>query len=86
MVYEGVYGSWLVRYTNNLLNSDLTIDSTLQGNIDGNSLLASLGVSYTINDNWAISTQVLSISSNTESPLIFFDEDLRIGVTIEFSF
>ena len=86
LVYEGVYGSWLVRYTNNLLNSDLTIDSTLQGNIDGNSLLASLGVSYTINDNWAVSTQVLSISSNTESPLIFFDEDLRVGVTIEFSF
>ena len=37
LIYEGVYGSWLVRYTNNLLNSDLTVSSTLQGNIDGNS-------------------------------------------------
>ena len=86
LVYEGVYGSWLVRYTNNLLNSDLTISSTLQGNIDGNSLLAFLSANYTITDNWAISASIISISANNKSPLIFFDEDLRLGFTIEYSF
>ena len=86
LVYEGVYGSWLIRYINNLLNSDLIISSTLQGNIDGNSLLAFLSANYTITDNWAISTSIISISANNKSPLIFFDEDLRLGFTIEYSF
>ena len=86
LIYEGVYGSWLVRYTNNLLNSDLTVSSTLQGNIDGNSLLAFLSANYTISDNWAIGASIISISANTQSPLIFFDEDLRLGFTLEYSF
>lgn len=83
---EGVFGSWLVRYSSTLMNSDLTISSTLQGDLDANSLLALLGADYTINDNWAISGQLIGISSNAESPLIFFDEDVRLSATVTYSF
>lgn len=83
---EGVFGSWLVRYSSTFMNSDLTLSSTLQGGLDANSLLALLGVDYTLNDNWSIGGQIMSISSNDETPLIFFDEDIRLSATVSFSF
>lgn len=86
LINEGVFGSWLVRYSNILLNSNLTLSATLQGDLDGNSLLALVGANYTISDNWAVDTQIISITSNTQSPLIFFDEDVRVGATITYSF
>ena len=86
LVNEGVFGSWLVRYSNIFLNNDLTLASTLQGDLEGDSLLAMLSVNYTIDDNWTVEAQVISINSNSNSPLIFFDEDLRIGTTISYSF
>jgi hypothetical protein len=81
-----VFGSWLVRYSNTLLNNDLVLSSTLQGDLEADSLLALIGVDYTINDNWAINGQIISITSNSDSPLIFFDEDVRLGATITYSF
>jgi len=86
LVNDGTFGSWLVRYSNTLLNSDLVLSSTLQGDLEADSLLALLGVNYTINDNWAISGQIISINANADSPLVFFAEDLRIGTTITYSF
>ena len=86
LVNEGIFGSWLMRYSNALLNSDLTLSSTLQGDINGDSLLALFGVSYTINDNWAIGTQIISVNADRASPLIFFDEDVRVGLIITFSY
>ncbi|MDG2249705.1 MAG: hypothetical protein P8N11_02580 [Gammaproteobacteria bacterium] len=83
---EGVFGSWLVRYSNILLNSDLTLSSTLQGDLNGDSLLALLGVNYTINDNWAVDAQIISINATSDSALVFFDEDLRVGMTITYSY
>ena len=83
---QGVFGSWLVRYSNILLNSDLTLSSTLQGDLNGESLLALLGVNYTINDNWAVDAQIISINATSDSPLVFFDEDLRVGMTITYSY
>jgi hypothetical protein len=86
LVNEGVFGSWLVRYSNVLLNSDLTLSSTLQGDLNGDSLLALLGVNYTINDNWALGAQIISINAASASPLVFFDEDVRVGLTITYSY
>ena len=83
---QGVFGSWLVRYSNILLNSDLTLSSTLQGDLNGDSLLPLLGVNYTINDNWAVDAQIISINATSDSPLVFFDEDLRVGMTITYSY
>ncbi len=86
LINEGVFGSWLVRYSNSLVNGDLVISSTLQGDLDANSLLALLGVDFTINDNWAISGQIISINSNDESPLLLFAESVRLATTITYSF
>lgn len=86
LINDGIFGSWLVRYSNTLMNSDLVISSTLQGDLAANSLLALLGADYTINDNWAVGGQIISISSNDESPLLFFAEDLRLSATLTYSF
>lgn len=86
LINEGVFGSWLVRYSNNLMNGDLVLSSTLQGDLEADSLLALLGATFTIDDNWAINSQIISISANKGSPLLFFTEDLRLGVTLTYSF
>ena len=86
LVNQGVFGSWLVRYSNTLLNQDLTLSSTLQGDLNGKSLLALFGIDYTVNDDWAINAQIISITSGSDSPLVFFDEDLRLGATVTYSF
>jgi len=83
---DGLFGSWLVRYSNTLLNTDLVISSTLQGDLKGESLLVQVGANYTLNDNWAISSQIISITSDSASPLVFFDEDVRLGAAITYSF
>ena len=83
---QGVFGSWLVRYSNSLMNGDLLISSTMQGDLEAESFLALLGVNYTINDNWAISGQIISIMADDSSPLVFFAEDVRLGTTITYSF
>lgn len=86
LINDGVFGSWLVRYSNTLMNSDLVISSTLQGDLAADSLLALVGADYTLNDNWAIGGQIISISSNEESPLLFFAEDVRLSATLTYSF
>ena len=50
---DGVFGSWLVRYSNALRNGDLNLSATLQGDLSAQSLLVFLGLDYTINDNWS---------------------------------
>ncbi len=86
LINDGIFGSWLVRYSNSLRNGDLVISSTLQGDLEANSLLALLGVDYTIDDNWAVNAQIISINSNDDSPLLLFAEDLRLAATITYSF
>ena len=81
-----VFGSWLARYSNTLSNGNLTLSSTLQGDLKGESLLALLDVTYNLNDKWAISTQIISISAADISPLFLFSEDVRLGATVSFSF
>lgn len=86
LINDGVFGSWLIRYSNTLMNSDLVISATLQGDLAANSLLALLGANYTLNDNWAVGGQVISITSNDKSPLLFFAEDVRLSATLTYSY
>lgn len=86
LLYEGVVGSWLVRYSNSLRNGDLVLSATAQGDLEGEALLLLLGADYTFNDFWSLSGQIISITANSSSPLLFFDEDLRIGATITYAF
>lgn len=83
---EGVVGSWLVRYSNNLRNGDLVLSSTLQGDLEADSLLALVGLDFTLNDNWAINGQIMSITAGSASPLVVFDADVRLSATLSYSF
>ncbi|MEX2468992.1 MAG: hypothetical protein WD396_04485 [Pseudohongiellaceae bacterium] len=86
LVNQGIFGSWLVRYSNNLMNGDLVLSSTLQGDLALDSLLALIGVDYTVNDNWAIGGQLIAIAASGATPLVLFDEDLRLSATLTYSF
>ena len=86
LLSEDVFGNWLLRYSNSMRNGDLVFSSTLFGDLERDSLLAQLGVDFTIDDNWSISSQIVAISGKAPSPLLFFDEDVRLGATISYSF
>lgn len=86
MQNDDFFGNWLVRYSNSLLDGDLVLSSTIFGDLEGDSLLGQFGVDYTIDDNWSISSQIVAISGKIPSPMVFFDEDVRLGATISFSF
>jgi hypothetical protein len=83
---DGVFGSWLVRYSNAMRNGDLTLSATLQGDLAAESLLVFLGVDYTLDDNWSLSSQIISITAQSGSFLTVFDEDIRLGTTLTYSF
>jgi len=86
LINDGLFGSWLVRYSNSLMNGDLILSSTLQGDLNAESLLVLFGADYTINDNWAVNGQIISITADDNSPLLFFAEDLRLGLTVTYSY
>ena len=86
MLNDDIFGNWLVRYSNALLDGDLALSSTVFGDLEGDSLLGQFGADYTIDDNWSISGQIVVISGKIPSPMAFFDEDVRLGATISFSF
>ncbi len=81
-----VFGSWLVRYSNNVRNGDLALSATLQGDLEGDSIFTALGADFTLDDNWAINTQLITISASTASPLVVFDQDLRVSATLTYAF
>lgn len=83
---DEVLGSWLLRYNNNLRNGDLVLSSTLQGDLDANSLLAMFGADYTLNDNWSVNAQIIAIAASDDSPLLLFADDLRLGLTLAYAF
>jgi len=83
---DGVFGSWLVRYSNAMRNGDLTLSATLQGDLAAESLLVFLGVDCTLDDNWSLSSQIISITAKSGSFLTVFDEDIRLGMTLTYSF
>ncbi|PCH64018.1 MAG: hypothetical protein COC19_00370, partial [SAR86 cluster bacterium] len=86
LINDGVFGSGLMRYSNTMLNGDLVFSSTLQGGLDGESLLAMFGLNYIFDDKWAINGQIISISAKANSALSYFAEDIRIGTTVTYTF
>jgi hypothetical protein len=86
LVNEGVFGSWLVRYRNALSNGNLVVSSTLQGDLDADSLFVSIGLDYSINDHWAVAGQIISTTANQQSLMVLFDADVRVGATVTYSF
>ncbi len=83
---DDIFGNWLLRHSNSLLNGDLTLSATLYGDLEGDSLLAQFGIDRAFDDRWSISGQLLLIRGELPSPIAFFDQDVRIGGTISYSF
>ena len=86
LLNEGIYGSWLLRFSNRVSNDDIVLSATMQGDLDGNSILASLRADMTINDHWKVGAQFVGINAKKPSQLVFFDDDVRVGATITYSF
>ena len=86
LMNDGLFGSWLLRYSNSMQNGDVVLSSTLQGDLEGDSLLVLLGADWTVDDNWSVSGQVIATRAAANSPLLFLDEDVRAGLTLTYSF
>ena len=86
LINKGVYGSWLVRYSNQVMNDNLGLAATLQGDLEGDTGLLFLGADYSVNDRWQVAGQIISIISKKNSPLAIFDQDLRLGLIVTYAF
>tara|TARA_B110000977_G_scaffold182624_1_gene244444 strand:+ start:584 stop:1993 length:1410 start_codon:yes stop_codon:yes gene_type:complete len=86
LINTGVYGSWLVRYSNQVMNDNLGLSATLQGDLEGDAGLLFLGADYSVNDRWQVAGQIISIISKKNSPLAIFDQDLRLGLIVTYAF
>ena len=86
LINKGVYGSWLVRYSNQVMNDNLGLSATLQGDLEGDTGLLFLGADYSVNDRWQVAGQIISIISKKNSPLAIFDQDLRLGLIVTYVF
>lgn len=83
---KGIYGSWLVRYSNQVMNNSLGLSATMQGDLEGDTGLLFLGADYSVNDHWQVAGQIISITSKKTSPLAIFDQDLRLGLIVTYVF
>ena len=86
LINKGVYGSWLVRYSNQVMNDNLGLSATLQGDLEGDTGLLFLGADYSVNDRWQVAGQIISIISKKNSLLAIFDQDLRLGLIVTYAF
>ena len=86
LINKGVYGSWLVRYSNQVMNDNLGLSATLQGDLEGDTGLLFIGADYSVNDRWQVAGQIISIISKKNSPLAIFDQDLRLGLIVTYAF
>lgn len=83
---EKVTGNALLRYSNNMRNGDLQLAVTLQSALDAGSVLGSVSLNYTLSNNLAVMGQVIATSAKKDSLLAALDEDLRMGMTLSWTF
>ena len=86
LVTEGTRGTWLLRHSKRMLDENITFSSTLQGDLDGNSVLISLRSDFAISDQIEIGYHLLFIDANNDSQMTIFDQDLRLGATLTYFF
>ena len=86
LIEDSSDGNALMRYSNSLRNGDALVAVTVQSALDAASLLASVSLNYTLTDNLAIMSQIIATRSDPDSALAVLDEDLRIGLTLTWSF
>jgi len=83
---DEVTGNALLRYSNNMRNGDLQLAVTLQSALDAASVLGSVSLNYTLSNNLALMGQVIATSAKRDSALATLDQDLRMGMTLSWTF
>lgn len=86
LLEEEVSGNALLRYSNNMRNGDLLLAVTLQSALDADSMLGSVSLNYTLSNNLSVMGQVIATSAKKNSALAVLDEDLRMGMTLSWTF
>ena len=89
---DDLFGTWLMRYSHSFSNGDWVFSSTMNGTINGDRTLASGMLSYSFDDHWSLSTQVIgtwaeksNILANRINSFAILDQDLRLGFTLTYS-
>lgn len=86
LLEDEVTGNALLRYSNNMRNGDLQLAVTLQSALDAASVLGSVSLNYTLSNNLAVMAQVIATSAKKDAALAVLDEDLRMGMTLSWTF
>jgi len=86
LLNDDINGNVLLRYSNSMSNNNLLLMATAQSALNGESALLSLAANYNLNDNWAVMGQLIATRASKDSPLHFFDQDVRLGATVSYSF
>ena len=83
---DEVRGDVLVRYSHSIMNEEVMLSATLQGQLDGDAGLLNLAADYRINDDWELRSQLILTDADPSSTLYFLDQDVRLGLTLTYSF
>lgn len=86
LIGDTTNGNALLRYSNSMRNGDAQLAVTIQSALDTASVLASVSLNYTLTDHLAVISQIIATRADTETALAALDEDLRVGMTLTWSF
>lgn len=79
-------GNALLRYSNSLRNGDLLLSLTMQSALDAASVLGSVALQYTLSNHLSLTTQAIATRADNDSALAPLDGDLRLGMTLSWTF
>lgn len=79
-------GIWLLRYSNSLLNGDLALALTAQGDLDAQFAILQASAERTLSDRWSAAVNLTLLEGVDTSPISLFEGDIRLGLTLSYSF
>jgi hypothetical protein len=79
-------GLALLRYSHSLRNEELMLSATAQAALDGDQALLNLAADYRLSDAWEIAGQIILTHAAEYSALYFLERDVRVGLTLSWSF
>lgn len=79
-------GLALLRYSHSLRNEELMLSATAQAALDGDEVLLNLGADYRLSDAWEVAGQIILTHAADNSALYFLERDVRVGLTLSWSF
>ena len=79
-------GLALLRYSHSLRNEELMLSATAQAALDGDQALLNLAADYRLSDAWEIAGQIILTHAAEDSALYFLERDVRVGLTLSWSF